>query len=153
MKRPFSVYPLIMLLVLQSFGGLFGGISLVLSPSGAMLRMPVSMLKGSPFENYLIPGLILLLLLGVLPGFLVYALIAKPSWKSIAIFNVYKGIHWAWTYSVYLGIMLVIWILVEIVWIDYDFLQTVYGLIGVVILILCLLPATMIHYGWRRSED
>ncbi|HNW72913.1 MAG TPA: hypothetical protein PKN44_04745 [Bacteroidales bacterium] len=153
MKRPFPVYLLVMLLAIQSLGGLFGGIALVLSPSGAILRLPVSTLDGSPFTDFLIPGLILLFLLGVLPGILVYALIAKPGWKFFGIFNIYHGIHWAWTYSLYLGIMLVIWILMEIIWIEYDILQTIYGMIGVVIMILCLLPATMKHYGWRRSED
>ncbi len=133
----------------QSLGGLFGGISLVLSPTGEMMGMPLSMLHGSPFHSFLFPGFILFLLLGILPGSLAYALIRRPAWQLAGIFNIYKGIHWAWTYSLYVGIMLVVWILMEIIWIDYDILQTVFGLVGVIILILTLVPANMKYFGWR----
>ncbi|MEI7983103.1 MAG: hypothetical protein WCI71_15745 [Bacteroidota bacterium] len=60
-----------------------------------------------------------------------------------------KGVHWAWTYSLYLGIMLIIWIMVEMVYIDYDILQTIYGLLGVIIVIVALLPANMRYFGWQ----
>jgi hypothetical protein len=151
-KKPLALYLLVMLLAFQSMGGLFGGFSLVLSPSGNMMKMPASMLEGSPFTTFLVPGLILLLVLGVLPGVVAYALLRQPVWKGAGVLNIYPGIHWAWTYSLYLGIMLVIWILVEIMWIGYDILQTIYGLVGVVILILALLPANMRYFGWKSSQ-
>ncbi len=151
--KPIGLYLLILLLAVQSLGGVFGGISLIASPSGATMQMPLSMLAGSPFSDFLIPGLILLLILGVFPGILVYALIRRPGWRWFGIFNIYRGIHWSWTYSLYLGIMLVIWILVEIVWIEYDLLQTIYGLIGVAIIILTLLPANMRYFGWIARSD
>lgn len=151
--KPIGFYLLILLLAVQSLGGVFGGISLIASPSGAFMQMPLSMLAGSPFSDFLIPGLILLLILGVFPGILVYALIRRPGWRWFGIFNIYRGIHWSWTYSLFLGIMLVIWILVEIVWIEYDLLQTIYGLIGVAIIILTLLPANMRYFGWIARSD
>ncbi|MFZ4522203.1 MAG: hypothetical protein ACOYNC_10880 [Bacteroidales bacterium] len=152
-KRPFTLWLLVLLLVIQSLGGLYGGLSLVLSPTGAMMKMPVSMLEGSPFGTFLVPGFILLLVLGVLPGILAYALISLPAWRWPDLLNIYKGIHWAWTYTLYLGIMLVIWILVEIMWIDHDILQTIFGLIGIIILILTLTPATMRFFGWITDTD
>jgi len=150
-RKPFTIYLLTLLLAFQSLGGLFGGISLVASPSGAIMQMPISMLEGSPFSDFLIPGLILLVILGIFPGILAYSLISKPNWRWFGIFNIYKGIHWSWTYSLFLGIMLVIWILVEIVWIEYDLLQTIYGLVGVTIIILTLLPANMRYVGWKQD--
>jgi hypothetical protein len=45
--------------------------------------------------------------------------------------------------------MLAIWILVEIRWISYDILQTIYGLVGVLLIILTLLPASMKYAGWK----
>lgn len=151
--KPIGLYLLILLLAVQSLGGVFGGISLIASPSGAIMQMHPSMLAGSPFADFLIPGLILLLALGVLPGILVYALIRRPNWRWFGIFNIYRGVHWAWTYSLYLGIMLVIWILVEIVWIEYDLLQTIFGLFGVAIIILTLLPANMRYSGWIAPDQ
>jgi len=150
-RRPFSLYPLLLLLALQSMGGIYGGICLTLSPSGNIIQMPLSMLDGSPFANFLIPGLILLLLLGLFPSFVVWALIIRPHWVWPDILNVYRGIHWAWTFSLYLGIMLVVWILVEIMFIRYDILQTIFGLWGVGIIIFALLPATMRFYGWKKG--
>jgi hypothetical protein len=47
--------------------------------------------------------------------------------------------------------MLVIWILVEIMFIKYDILQTIFGLWGVCTIISALLPATMRFYGWKNE--
>ena len=71
--KPIRLYLLVLLLAFQSLGGLFGGISLVAFPSGAIMQMPLSMLEGSPFSDFLSPGLILLLILGIFPGILTYA--------------------------------------------------------------------------------
>jgi hypothetical protein len=68
------------------------------------------------------------------------------------ILNIYRDIHWAWTYSLYLGIMLITWILVEIIWIGHDILQTIFGLVGVLIVILALLPVNMRYFGWHTSR-
>lgn len=148
-KKPLTVWILSVLLAIQAIGAIGGGLFLVISPSGKLMQMPTEMLKGSPFDNFLIPGLILMLVLGVFPLLLSIAVIRKPDWKYAGIFILYRGIHWSWGYSVYLGIMLLVWILLEIVWIGYDLLQTIYGLLGVVILIVALIPATMKHFGWR----
>jgi hypothetical protein len=151
-KTPFTLYLLALFLAFQSLGGLFGGISLVLSPSGQIMKMPLAMLEGSPFTTFLVPGFILLLLLGFFPGFLAYALLRRPEWKWAGILNIYRGIHWAWTYSLCLGIMLTIWILSEIMWIEYDILQTIYGMVGVLIIILTLWPANMRYFGWKSGQ-
>ena len=146
-KRPVTLYLLALILLVQALGGIGGGVTLVLSPSGELMHMPLSMLDGSPFSSFLIPGLILLLALGILPGFVVYGLLARPSWRWPEVLNVYHGIHWAWSYSLYIGIMLCGWIFIEISIIAYDALQTIFGLVGLVIIIATLLPANMRWFG------
>jgi menaquinone-dependent protoporphyrinogen oxidase len=42
-----------------------GGFALVASPDGALVHMPTSMLSHSPFSTFLVPGLLLLLVVGV----------------------------------------------------------------------------------------
>lgn len=151
-SAPWSVRLLALLLGFQSLGALFGGIFLVASPSGEWMHMPLSMLDGSPFRSFLVPGLILGIVLGIFPGFLAWAVIRRPALRGAGLLNLYSGTHWAWAYSLYLGIMLVVWILVEIIWVAYDPLQTVYGLVGVVVLILTLHPATMRYFGWKPEH-
>jgi hypothetical protein len=150
-KKPVALFLLAFLLALQSAGGLFGGVSLVMSPSGEILKMPLEMLNGSPFPDFLVPGIILLVVLGIFPGMLSYSIFRRPVWKHAGLLNIYSGIHWAWTYTVYLGIMLIIWILIEILWIGHDILQTIFGLVGVVILVLALLPVNMRYFGWKAK--
>lgn len=41
-----------------------GGITLVARPDGSLLQLPVSVLRHSPFSGFLIPGLILLVIVG-----------------------------------------------------------------------------------------
>ena len=41
-----------------------GGGLLIVDPSGLLLGLPTSMLQTTPFENYLIPGILLFVLLG-----------------------------------------------------------------------------------------
>ena len=67
-RRPATLWLLLVLLLVQGLGGLAGGLSLALQPDGSIMQMPLSYLDGSPFSDYLIPGLILLLVLGVLPA-------------------------------------------------------------------------------------
>jgi hypothetical protein len=46
-------------------GALYGGWQLVTDPTGGSMQMPLTYLQHSPFTNYLIPGIILLLANGV----------------------------------------------------------------------------------------
>ena len=54
--------------VLVGIGAMFGGGALVLGPDGHLLSMSTSMLAGSPFRDYLIPGAILFAVIGVGPS-------------------------------------------------------------------------------------
>ena len=138
---------LIIVLIFQVFGAFYGGITLVIDPSGNLLQMPLSNLEGSPFKDYLFPGLILLFLLGVFPAFVAYSLIKKPTWKWANKLNIYKDQHWAWTYSLYVSIMLIIWIDVQIMLIGYGApIQIVYAFLGIILLVLTLMPQTKNYY-------
>lgn len=123
-----AYYLLIGLVAFQALSGIFGGFALVWDPSGALLRMPLSLLDGSPFEDYLFPGLILLLVLGFLPLLVVYGLWLRRGWS--------------WTGALLVSLALLVWIGVEIAMVGYHGeppLQLVYGITGLAMLLLALL--------------
>src|SRR5664279_1671371 len=113
----------------------------MVSPSGDLLRMPLSLLEKSPFRSYLIPGIILFSVLGLAPCLLVLALIRKPKWLFAEQFNFFKDMHWSWTFSIYADFALIIWLQIEM-----QFLQTVswvhtfYMLVAIAIIFVALLP-------------
>jgi hypothetical protein len=134
------------LLIFQGASALFGGAGLIFDPSGGAVQMPLSLLEKSFFSNYLIPGLILFVVLGVFPLFILYPLIARPEWKWAGFLNLYPEMYWGWTYSLYTAIMLIIWITFQTMIVGYHVLQTVYALLGIAILIMTLAPTVKNHY-------
>jgi hypothetical protein len=97
------------------------------------IGMPISMLEGSPFGDYLIPGLILMMVVGVFPltVFVGLLLRSRPAW---------------WL-SIAVGAGLIIWIVTEVALLGYLpgaglALQIVFGLIGAAILTLALTRPT-----------
>ena len=94
---------LVTLLALLGIGAIFGGGVLIISPSGDLFGMPLALLKHSPFPDFLIPGLILFLLLGLLPCLLVVALMKKRESAFAEKFNLFSDMHWTWSYTIYLA--------------------------------------------------
>jgi hypothetical protein len=115
--RPAAVLALMALLLLQGISGVAGGVSLVTAPDGRIMQMPVSNLDGSPFSDYLIPGAILLLVLGVFPLVVLVGLwlCPRPAWYG----------------AFPVGCGLIIWIIVEVFIIPLSTLQAFFGVVGV----------------------
>ncbi len=130
-KRNSAAYFILLALIFfQGISGLYGGGALVLDPTGGTMKMPLNLLDGSPFNTYLIPGLILFVVLGMFPIIVLFGLLRR---------NV-----WAWRGALLVSVALIIWIGVEIAMIGYHAdppLQLIYGLVGVVLLVLTQLPS------------
>ena len=138
---------LVFLLAVLGLGAIFGGAVLVVSPSGELFGMPLSMLKDSPFTNFLIPGIILFSVLGLAPLALIFALIKRPKSKFAELFNVYADMYWAWTYSIYIAFALIIWIQVEMSFLRaVHWSHTLYMFFAIAILFVALLPQVRVRY-------
>ena len=148
LKAPIGKYILVSLVFIQAISAIGGAINLLFNPfANSSMEQPLSTLNETPFKSFLIPGLILLVLLGIFPSFLIYPLIKKPAWKRVNIINIYQTMHWSWTYSLYLGIMLIVWINIQIFFIGYgSILQTIYSFVGLLIIVSALLPKVIKYY-------
>ncbi len=152
--RPFSVLILAILLLLIGVGSLISGPLLFLSPSGHLLQLPIELLKGTPFANYFLPGIILLMFVGVYPIFVGYSLLKRPPWRWPDVINPSKRFHWAWTASWAAGVILLIWIITEILLLGYiSFLQPLVIVWGIILIALTLLPNVRRYYRRDAKTD
>lgn len=107
---------IIILGVLQLFNGLsglLGGFMLIDDPSGESLSMNLEWLENTPFPDFLIPGIILFLFVG-LGNVLGFWFTFKKKNKRAQFASIF-------------GLILMIWIIVQIAFIGYkDFLQALY---------------------------
>lgn len=146
MKRPLSLYFLFVLHLFIGLNASTGGLLMIIKPDGSLLGMQQDWLANSPFEDYFIPGFILFLMLGILPLFIFYGMLRKPEMKLLNGLNIYKDMHWAWTYSFYTGVITIIWIIVQLLMTRYFWLQPVIIAIGLLIIIFTMMPAVINHY-------
>lgn len=139
-KRPGTSTAQLVLTAVQAAGAMGGGIALVRDPV-KNIGMPLSLLDGTPFKDYLIPGLILLAVVGVFSLLVFVGLLLK--WKA------------AWWLSLASGGGLVIWIIAEVALLGYlpgagIALQIVFGLVGIAIVVLALARPTRRYFGIGR---
>jgi hypothetical protein len=136
-----------LLLLLLGASALFGGAVLIVSPSGKLFRMPISLLLNTPFNNFLIPGIILFCIIGIVPVSLVFALKKRPSFKFVEFLNFYKDMYWAWSFSIYVSFALIIWIQIEMWFLQsVHWSHTLYVFWAIAILFLALMPAVRNTY-------
>lgn len=113
----------VLLLSLQAFiavTSVLGGLALVAGAVSAdlatVLSPPLDSLEGSPFESYLVPGLLLAVLLGGV--------------HAVAFVGLFRRAPWALFLSAVAGYATLIWIFVQMVVIPFSVLQAVYFAAG-----------------------
>jgi len=117
----------VLLEILLSVGALGGGLVLMIAPRGQIMPLPLSALAGSPFDTYLVPGLILFGVLGLGP-----LVAARLAWLRNPL---------APTAAFVVGTALLIWVAVEVAIIGYSNeppLQAIYGILGVAIVLVAI---------------
>ncbi|MEH6745286.1 MAG: hypothetical protein V7670_00475 [Maribacter arcticus] len=138
----------LILLGFLGLGAISGGVLLIISPTGEMLGLPITEFKNLPFQNFMIPGIILFTVLGIIPLLLIPALIKKPDSRLADRLNLFKDMHWSWTYSIYVAFALIGWIQIQLIFLQSAvyWLHTFYIFYGLLIILIALLPQMRIAY-------
>ena len=126
-------------LVLLGVGALAGGIALVASPDGSVMQFDPALLAGSPFSDYLVPGLVLGGLFGI--GSLVVAVMGLRR-SRLAPFLAFA-----------IGCAQMIWITIELAIIrEFSFLHPACFAIGLVIAVASVPWGWPTFRAWRANR-
>lgn len=126
MTKTWRLWALILMFFL-GISALFGSYYLITDPTGESLQMPPGLLNSTPFENYLIPGILLLIINGI-PALL------------IAFLTLFKVKYYAYLIVIQ-GIILLIWLTAELIIninLFYPLTHITYYLIGSALIFLGL---------------
>ena len=91
----------LILLFILGIGALYGGLSFITDPTGESIQISIEVLDGTPFTNFLIPGIILLLANGLLP-------------LAVAILTIKKSKYYPW-FIILQGCVLMGWLTGELI--------------------------------------
>jgi len=121
MKRTAILLGVVQVIVV--LGALPAGLLMIIDPSGAGVGMTQEMLSGSPFSDFLIPGIFLFAVNGLL--------------NAIGAFLSFRRKRNAGVIGLGLGIILVLWICVQVYMIGLThFLQHTFFVIGLIEIVL-----------------
>lgn len=124
-RRPLTRidHVLLALEVLIVASALAGGIPAIIDPSGGLHGLAVDLLEGSPFTDFRLPGIALVMLLGFLPFVAIYGTLRRRPWVRAAHLEI--------------AIVLIAWTLIQ-VWLVgwFTWVQPAFLALGVTIIVL-----------------
>lgn len=113
---------LLILIIFIAITSTSSGILMITDPNGGMLRLPLTLLHGTPFKNFLIPGILLSLVGGVNLLALFYNIQRHPKRYSWAIAG---------------GSLISGWIIAQLILIQaFYWLHILYLIIGIFIVLI-----------------
>ena len=130
---------LVGLLMFQSLGAIGGGVTFLADTSGRTAGLHTSLLDRTPFEDFLLPGLLLTFGLGVPALVLAISIVWRPTMVVFARIERMTGQYWASAGSALLGVVLLVWIIVQVLLIEFSWFQPLMFAVGVG---LTMLPMT-----------
>ena len=99
------------------------GLMMIYRPDGAILHLPVNLLEGTPFKNFLIPGILLATIVGGV--------------NLLAVFNNLRRHANRYNWAIAGGFMIIGWIIAQMTLIKvFHWLHIIYLIIGVLIILI-----------------
>ncbi|OGS44452.1 MAG: hypothetical protein A3K76_03580 [Euryarchaeota archaeon RBG_13_57_23] len=153
--RPAALKVLVALEGVFAIVGFMSGYGLLSSPSGEGLGLSIDLLDNAPVSDYTLVGLFFVAFYGILPSMTAYGLWTRRRWRWTDAVNKWTGQLWGWTATAALGIIMLLWIVVELIFVGAlsgigGALQIVITVLGVVVLGLVTRPSVRSH---MRLED
>lgn len=132
------IWPLVFFLFYLGGGGIYGGYAMLSDPTGHSLQMN-KILTLLPISNFILPGIFLLVVMGIFPLLLIFALLSRPNWKTLNSLSRNRNHHWSWTFSIGLCILLTIWLILQGVLIGFrEPIQYITAINGILIFLSLL---------------
>jgi len=116
----------ILLLIFNGIGAIYGGWNLIVHPDGSSIKLSSDLLNTTPFQNYLVPGIILFVCNGLFSMFVIVAILSKSKYSPHL--NIAQGM-------ILCGWLVIQMLLIRTVY----FLHAVMGFTGL----------ALIYLGWR----
>ncbi|MEW5747603.1 MAG: hypothetical protein AB1793_02275 [Candidatus Thermoplasmatota archaeon] len=144
--RPAAVKALVATMAFFSFVGLMTGYGLLSDPTGAGIGLSQDLLEDAPVGDFTMVGLFFVAFFGILPALAAYGLWMTPRWGWTDAVNRWTGQNWAWTATAALGVILLLWIAVEVVFVGAltgigGAMQVTIAVLGVAVLALVTRPS------------
>jgi hypothetical protein len=144
--RPVALKILFALEGFIAFLGFASGFPLLFSPSGKTMGLSLDLLKNTPVGDFALVGLFFIAFYGILPALAAYGLWTRRRWRWTDPLNKWTGQHWGWTASVAVGVILILWIVVELILLGPlsgigGVLQVAMTVLGISVLALAMLPS------------
>lgn len=113
---------IILLLFVNGLGALFAGYGFILEPNGSFIGLDKSILIHSPFHDFLIPGISLLIFNGLSSLYVLWQFAKKTSIANCSLFIQ--------------GLLSCGWITIQVIMLrSFNFLHVIFGIIGLAFLI------------------
>ena len=114
---------LFILLSFISVTAILSGLMMIGYPDGSALNLSPGLLEGTPFKNYMVPGILLVILVGII--------------NLLAVFYNMKRDPKRYTWALAGGIMICVWIITQMILIrSFQWLHIVYLAMGVVVILI-----------------
>ncbi|MFO7977269.1 MAG: hypothetical protein R6U64_01305 [Bacteroidales bacterium] len=134
------LYLTVILLILNAAGALFGGWHLMMHPDGSSMGMTVQVLEHSPFDSFLIPGILLFFFLGM------FSLVVLGT-------IVFDHRQYPWLIMIQGGIILG-WILIQMILLQTVVtLQVGFGAIGLLLVVCAWMLKELLVAQGSSLED
>jgi len=148
--RPGALRALVAIEGVFAFVGFISGYGLLSSPSGEELGLSQDLLEHAPVDDFTLVGLWFVAFYGVVPVLAAYGLWTKKRWRWTDAVNKWTGQNWAWTLTAALGIILLLWIGLELIFVGPlggigGALQVIITVLGIAILFLVTRPSVRAH--------
>lgn len=144
-NRPRTATALGVATIIEGLTGIAGGAAFLMDTTGAVYTDDpsfIAVLEDTPIETFLLPGLFLLTVIGLVPLVSGWGVLGRHGVSGLRWLQDLTGHHWSWAVTITVGSALLAWMVVEIVVMgEIVALHIVYAVWGAVLVAGPLLPS------------